>query len=281
MNALPKTTCIAPWFGSNRMLGEHVGTTLAGCEWVGIPFMGGGAELLHIKARTIVANDLHYHVINLAMTVAHPEYGPQLYRRLRRKLFHADELKAAQLALSDGHHAPLDETPGIDAAEAYFVSQWMGRSGKAGTDGELKGGLPVRWEAGGGDSAVRYRSAVKSILAWRKILERCTFTCLDAFAFLDKCKDAAGHAIYVDAPWPDDGDGYAHKFDHAKQVKLAEKLASFEHARVVVRFGDHPQIRELYRPELGWAWQEIEGRTQANATKREVLIVRNGVYSDE
>lgn len=33
--ALPTTTAIAPWYGSNRILAKHVGEELAGCTWVG------------------------------------------------------------------------------------------------------------------------------------------------------------------------------------------------------------------------------------------------------
>lgn len=28
---------LAPWYGSNRMLAEHVGKALEGCTWVGVP----------------------------------------------------------------------------------------------------------------------------------------------------------------------------------------------------------------------------------------------------
>jgi DNA adenine methylase len=270
---LPTTTAIAPWFGSSRTIAPQVGEELTGCEWVGIPFMGGGCELLHIKARTIVASDLHYHVINLAMALAHETIGPQLYRKLRRKIFHEDELAAAQQFCQD---TVMDEMPDLEMAEAYFVSQWMGRSGKAGTKGEFKGKLPVRWNAGGGDSAVRYQSAVRSLIAWRRVIQRVNFVCEDAFEFIGKCHDAPHHGLYVDAPWPEDGEDYLHGFTEFDQERLANLLTAFQHTRVVVRFGDHPLIRELYSAGAGWCWREIAGRTQANKVKREVLIVRNG-----
>lgn len=267
----PSTTCIVPWFGSNRTLGAAVGEELTGLEWVGIGCAGGLSELLHIQARTVLVNDLHFQVINLAMTLASPIYGPILYRRLRRKLFHSDELHGAQQFLLDNTFR-IDEMPDIDAAEAYFVSQWMGRSGKAGTEGELKGKLPVRWNAGGGDSAVRYRSAVRSLLAWRKLLERCNFLCIDVFEFLGKVNDADGHGLYLDPPWPEVGDNYQHKFTEQQQRELAAKLAGYQQTRVVVRYGDHPLIRELY-PESHWRWRMLDGRNQANTKKAEVLLV--------
>ena len=38
---------------------------LDGCEWVGIPFAGGMSEVPHIKAHTVVVNDLHEGIITL------------------------------------------------------------------------------------------------------------------------------------------------------------------------------------------------------------------------
>jgi len=65
-------TALAPWFGSNRTLAENVGTALAGCQWVGVPFAGGMCELLQIKARSLLVSDLHRHVLNLAAVAADP-----------------------------------------------------------------------------------------------------------------------------------------------------------------------------------------------------------------
>lgn len=154
----------------------------------------------------------------------------------------------------------------------YFITAWMGRSGQALTDAEYKGGLAVRWNASGGDSVVRWRSAIEALRAWRKILARATFTVLDCFEFLDKCKDEDGHGLYCDPPWPDDGDKYTHKFTESMQRRLAARLAEFQRMRVVVRYGDHPLIRELY-PEPHWTWHWVTGRTQANKEKAEVLLV--------
>src|SRR5581483_2099678 len=64
-----KITCLAPWYGSNRMLAAHVGKALDGCSWVGLPFCGGMSEVPHIKARTIVCNDRHRAILNLAAVV--------------------------------------------------------------------------------------------------------------------------------------------------------------------------------------------------------------------
>jgi DNA adenine methylase len=271
----PKVSAIAPWFGSNRMLAQSVGDQLAGCEWVGIPFMGGGSELFTIKARTIVANDLHRLVVNLALVMSHPLHGPSLYRRLRRMTFHPDMLSLAQsicIGAMDSDPRLLNDDGSVNLAEAYFITCWMGRSAKAGTETEFDGGLPVRWSAGGGDSAVRFQSAVSSIPAFRRFLRRCNFTSKDCFEFIGQCQDKPKHGIYVDAPWPELGHPYRHKFDTDKQEKLAGYLAEFHKARVVIRFGDHPLIRELYPESEGWHWIYQQGRKQSNGLHDEVLI---------
>lgn len=270
------TTALAPWFGSNRLLAHRVGELLAGCEWVGVPFAGGMSELAHITARTLLVNDLHRGVINLAVTLADPKLGPKLIRQLRRVPVDGDVLAAAQvrcqarMAVGRPHR---DEMPDLAFAGDYFVCAWMGRNGTAGTGREFNSGLSVRWDAGGGDSAVRFRSATESLTEWQAIMRRCTFTILDVFAFLDRCKDAPRHGLYLDPPFPGPGDDYKHKFTETDQRKLAARVAAFERTRVVVRFYDHPLIRELY-PEREWTWHHPEGgRTQANKAAPEVLIV--------
>lgn len=155
----------------------------------------------------------------------------------------------------------------------YFVACWMGRSHKSGMDDEFNGGLSFRWNSNGGDSVVRYRNAAHSMLSFRRIAARCQFSVADAFTVIDRCEDKLGHGIYCDAPWPEDGDRYRHSFSEDHQRRLAASLSRFTETRVVIRYGDHELIRELY-PESRWNWQMIEGRTQANSAKAEVLITR-------
>lgn len=277
----PKITTLTPWFGSNRMLAEKVGELLVGKEWVGVPFAGGMSELLYIKARTLVVNDLHRLQINLARIVAHEHWGPQLIRRLRRRLFHPDELSQArsmasayeQLLGIGGDGSPSEQ---LAAAEGYFVATWMNRSAKAGTKQEFGGGLPLRWEAGGGDSAVRYFSAVESLKDWRKVLRRANFSTLDVFEFLAKCQDKPEHGVYCDPPFFGPGDAYRHTFTESQHRALMKELTHrFERTRVVCRFYDVPLIRELYREAYGWRWLHLEGRKQTNEKAAEVLIYRN------
>jgi DNA adenine methylase len=265
-------TTVAPWFGSNRMLAQEVGKELEGCKWVGVPFAGGMCELLYIKASHIVVSDVHRHVINLARVMADPAKGPKLYRRLRRKTFHVDEHRDCQSRAKE--RQPQGECD-IDAAEDYFAAVWMGRSSLAGIDDEFCGRLPVRWNANGGDSNKRYRSATSSIMAWRRVFPRCNFLTLDVFEFLDKVDDDERHGLYLDPPFPGPGDRYKFQFTEQQHRDLTKRLTAFKRAKVVCRFYDHPLVRELYS-ETHWRWRRLEGRDQANNGKKpEVLLIND------
>jgi len=271
-------TALAPWFGSNRMLGPEVGKALRGCKWIGIPFAGGISELAHIKASTIVVSDLHRDIINLACVVANPEGRAWLIREADAMPFHPDALETAQIRCKESP-PPVD----LDCKRAlwYFVACWMGRSAKAGTEDEFKGGLPVRWSATGGDSNTRYRSAIESLDAWGAIMRRCNFVCQDVFEFLDNVKDLDGHGLYLDPPFPGPGDAYKHKFTEAQHIRLAHVLSSFTVTRVVCRFYDHPLIRKLY-PEAGrWTWNRLKGRKQSNDEAPEVLITNQSLFAPD
>ena len=295
MTTAPKTAAIAQWFGSNRILASTVGTQLGPREWVGVPFCGGCPELRFIKCRSGIASDLHRHVINLARVIRDPDLSALLARRLDETLYHPDELQRAQkicfereyLIAKDsylfgvpreaGHTSKVaeqwaDDSPSLEWAWAYFVSSWATAGGRSGRKGEFDQGLSYRWNASGGDSCKRFRSATESLAAWSAALRPWNFVCIDAFEFLDNVKDQAEHGVYADPPWPDDGAGYKHTFTEAQQRRVADKLASFIHARVVVRYGDHPLIRELY-PESRWHWVRQNSRAQSNEGVAEVLII--------
>jgi site-specific DNA-adenine methylase len=269
----PKIRSIAPWFGSNRTLAKNVGEQLRGCKWVGVPFAGGMSELLHITASTIVVNDLHRDVINLACVLQHEIGKSWLVKQAQGMPFHPDILEQAQDVCRV--EPPPFEHPDCLRALWYFVACWMGRSAKAGTDAEFSGGLPIRWSASGGDSNTRYRSAIESLEAWGEIMQRCNFSTLDVFDFLAKVKDEPKHGLYLDPPFPDAGDLYKHKFTEAQHRQLSERLTEFQHVRIVCRFYDHPLIREIYSQD-DWDWKFATGRKQSNETAEEVLIIKGG-----
>lgn len=291
----PAVGAIAPWFGGNRTLAHQVGEALAGCSWVGVPFAGGMSELAHLDAPVMLVNDLHRAVINLAWIIGDPIKGPHLYRRLRRHVFHPSTLAQAQHICESRHSYNAahpcdfgsgDYVPSLDWAEAYFVAVWMGRSARAGTPDEFSGPLALRWNANGGGSNLRYRSAVRALVEWRRILARCEFSVLECFDFLAKCQDKPGHGIYCDPPFPDVGHRYRHAFSLDDHARLAHALAKYTQARVVCRFYDHPLIRQLY-PERGtgkntgveWIWKPlVGGRKQSNKPSQgaevpEVLVM--------
>ncbi len=266
--------CLVPAYGSNRTNAAKVGELLAGCNWVGVVFAGGLSEVPHIKARTVVVNDAHRQLINLGEVVKNQTMKSVLIDRLVATLFHPDVLAHSQKkAIAFDGDAFDIERPDLEAAYYYFVCSWMGRNGKALTAGEFKSGLSMRWEAGGGDSCVRFRNATAALAEWHQVTRRCSFSVKDCFDFLKECKDEDGHGVYCDPPWPDDGYMYRHAFGEVQQCRLAEDLAHFRRAKVVVRFGDHSLIRKLY-PEDDWQWHHVSGRTASNSVKREVLLVR-------
>ncbi len=284
---------LLPYFGGNRTNAATVGELLKGCRWVGIPFAGGMPELLHIDAPSIVVSDLHLHVVNLARTLKHAGervdgLGGWLADQLDSTPFHPLELRAAQewcrkQTESDHHRRHRFETMVLNGgycgktAFAYFVTQWMGRSGQAGTDKEFSGNLSVRWNANGGDSNKRYRSAIEGIAAFQSVVQRCNFVCQDCFEFLANVQDVDGHGVYCDPPWPDAGAAYTHSVDDRTfHAKLCNELTAFRNARVVIRYGDHPLIRELYDDSRHWTIHEVAGRTQGGNTQAELLIVNRG-----
>lgn len=273
--AMPVGTLV-PWAGGARYSAEKVGEELEGVPFVAVPFAGGMPELVHIKASTILVNDLHRHVINLARTLAHPVLGPRTIRYLRRQAFHPETFKRAQ-SLAQTLKIGESEGDAATVAAAYFISQWMGRNGLSGGPREFKSGLALRYTGAGGDSALRYSNAVKGLREWRKILARCSFTCEDWRKVIAKVKDIPTTAIYADPPWPILGDKlYSHTFTEEDHRELAETLNGYERSRIVVRYLDCPLSRSLYPEDRGWRWRCFTNRNTGNNEVAEVLIVKNG-----
>ena len=274
-----KINAIAPWFGSGRIGAKLVGHELRGCSFVGIPFGGGMCELQHVRdARTVLVNDLHSHVINLASVIADDELRPELIKTLEGLPFHPSTLSNAQESCRTVWGSPTARENRTQWAADYFVAAWMARNGTAGTEREFEAGISLRWNANGGDSAKRFRNATQSLDAWSCVMRRCTFTCADGIEMVERFEDSDGHAIYIDVPFPGPGAGYRHKFNDAMQRRLACALRRFTRTRVVCRFYDHPLVRELYGDD-GWEWKPRSGRKQTNEKALEFLIVRNGSTS--
>lgn len=271
---MKKTQRLVQWFGANTENAWTVGELLVDCRFVAIPFGGGMSEVPGIGAKQILVNDLHRHVINLCNVVRSDELRQRLARDADSLPYHPDVLASRQQWVADwtwneGELSPMC----YPAALWYFICVWMGRGGKAGTEGEFSGKLPVRWNANGGGSNRRYRTAIEALDDWGVAFRRCEFVCLDGLDFIRRFEDRPEHGLYVDAPWPGVGDAYVHKFDEQAQRDLAQLLAGIAEAEVVVRYGEHPLIRELY-PESVWTWIPLESRTQTNERKAEFLIIK-------
>lgn len=290
-------TTVVPWFGSNRSQAEDVGAALEGCDWVGIGFYGGGCEADYINARSVVANDLHANAIRLYKVIKHQ--GRKLYKKLLNAPISATLLAEAQARLcldeyanpthgalfSGGDESHRDD---IDRAADYFLVTWQGRNGTAGQECELSGSVCTRWEAGGGDPAVRWKSAKRMIRHWQYVFNRFLFENMDVFDFIARCKktddsmmaknadkrDVIG--LYFDPPFPDAGEAYKHSFTDADHRRLAREVVQFKNARVCMRFYDHPLVRELY-PEDKWEYKVREERDAHNKKKIGLLLtLKNG-----
>ena len=279
-----KVAAVAQWHGSCRASSERIGAALGDLVWCGVPFAGGMPELPYIRTRTGIANDRHRHLINLARVIR--ERPSELVERLDAIVFHPDELVAAQefclrrevsvegLFASNVAKNILSPMGDMDWAVAYFVSAWMTRGGNAGTKNEFFSGLSMRFSGGGGGSAVRFRSAIDSILGWSKVLDRWEFSTLDVFEFLEKVEDVTTTGLYLDPPWPNLGKNYAFRVDDVFHERLVARLLKFKNARIVVRYGDDPRIRKLYKT-AAWSWSTETTRNSGNNAVEEVLLVRS------
>lgn len=274
-----KQNRLVPWFGSDLAVAETVGKLLGKLAWCGVPFCGGCSALPFIDAGAGVASDMHRHVINLANVIR--DCKTELVARLDQTLFHEDALAEAQrfcIEIERGPtmfagERPAEPDPLLWAA-AYFVCGWMGRGGHSGKGSEFTQGLAARYTTSGGDSAKRWRSAVESLEAWSVAMRPWSFVLADAFDQIERWTDDENSGGYIDAPWPDVGHEYASAFTDADQRRLAKMLRGFIKKRLVIRYGDHPLIRELY-PSSEWTWHMRTTRNQRNGDVAEALITRN------
>ncbi len=157
-----KVKTLAPWFGSDRSKAESLGRMFDGCAFVMIPFGGGFSIVPHLRARTIVCNDKHRHIINLARMISNPHQRARLQTRLHAVLFHPQQLADSQRFCSDVESGDIVPEPEVWAFH-YFVCAWMARSASAGTKKEFEASYSIRYDAGGGDSVLRFRNAADAI----------------------------------------------------------------------------------------------------------------------
>lgn len=260
-----KTKSALSYFGSDSEVAESLALMLDHCKHVTIPFVGGASILLHLKARAIVANDLHDLAITFYRVMAGrfgAEVKDRMIRLCQRTLSHPDELGMAKA------FANTDEP--LAKAWALWAMCWIGRKGKGGT--KHQGGLPsVRRTANGGTNASRIRAAADDLAEWAKHFERCEWESVCFRDLLPKVADNHECGVYCDPPWVGAGDAYLHSFSKQDHVDLAKCVARFAETTVVIRYGDHQLIRDLYSGPR-WRIIEAESRTQANSVKGEIWI---------
>lgn len=283
----PRIKRFAPWHGANTAMAERVGIELGKLAWCGVPFASGCSELPCIDTRCGVAADLHLDLVNMARVVADAALKAKLMEMLEGVIFHPCELHAAQRRCAHNNMQRISglfqtvasSVPDLRWARDYFIACWMSRGGNAGKATEFTQGHAVRWSSGGGGSTVRFRSAIESLEAWHRVLLRWDFVVEDCFEFLRRVHDQPNHGLYLDPPWPDLGAEYKHKFDYSQQYRLKDVLDSFKHSRIVLRYNDHPLVRELY-PEGRWTWIRNTSRNQSNNDVSEVLIINGPSYME-
>ena len=265
-----KTKSALSYFGSDSEVAAQLGAMLDHCKHVTIPFVGGASIIPYLKARAIVANDLHDLVINFYRVLSGTSWDKdlsdslELINRCERTLSHPAELESARKAIESFNR--------VEKAWGFWAMCWLGRKGKGGTKNQ--DGMPsVRRTANGGTNASRVRSAASDLSEWAKQFERCEWESIDFRELLPKVADDSTCGLYCDAPWVDAGKLYLHSFTLDDHAVLAEMLDRFDETTVVVRYGDHPFIRELYQ---GWNIIEASSRDQCNAVKGELWITNRG-----
>lgn len=288
----PTIGSVANYFGSNRMLASKPAEIIGKTDWVGIPFAGSMAEVPFFQSRSIVCNDRHRAVLNLCAVIKNEVDRRGLYAMIMDTPFHESQLQESQ-NYCKRYEALTDETrqlfskfqstiegetiaPNLEWAYHYFICAWMSRSGTAGTKNEFNGSMSVRWEGSGGGSAKRFYSAARSLVQWRRCFQRCEFTCMDGFEFIDRAlksdKDGYERAIYCDPPFDGGpGDAYKHSFSAGQHERLHDSLSRFKHTKIVVRYYATERILSLY---ANWKVHRFEGRKQTNDKAPEILIER-------
>lgn len=267
-----KTKSALSYFGSDSGVAEQLAAKLDHCKHVTIPFVGGASIIPHLKARSIVANDLHGLAINFYRVLAGLEgdhWSENLIFRCKHTLSHPEELIEAEKAI--GSHLPVMQAWG------FWALCWLGRKGKGGTKHQ-GGAVSIRRTPAGGTNASRITTAARDLEEWAKHFKRCEWDCKCFRNLLPLVADHDDCGIYVDSPWVGSGRNYLHSFVRKDHEDLAAALRRFNKTTVVVRYDDDPLVRGLYK---GWEITRTASRDQTNTIRGELSIVNMAIRKGE
>lgn len=257
-----RTKSALSYFGSDSEVAAELAALLNGCRHVTIPFCGGLSILPHLKARAIVANDLHAFAMNFYRMMSSGHKGT-LIEMCQKTLSHPWEMEHAHHLLQGGLSSDK-----LAQAWAFWAVCWLGRKGKGGTRNQT--GMPsIRRTASGGTNASRIRAAANDLEGWAKHFERCEWEQKCFRKLLPQVADHPECGLYCDPPWVGAGETYLHSFTEQDHADLRDMLLRFERTTVVVRYDDCDAVRELY---AGWQMLDATSRTQANSRMAEVWI---------
>ena len=277
-------TAIAPWFGSKRTLAPTIVAELGDHRAYWEPFCGSCAVLLAKPPSAMeTVSDLHGDLVNLAQVLASDRWA-DLAERMQRTILCEAVFHQCQAAMGDGGPADLAasvrqvQDRHVERAWAYLVASWAGRNGMAGMPA-YNATIAVRYTAGGGSSAARFRNVGDSIPFWHERLRNVLVLCRDGFEVLARIQDAEGTAMYVDPPYfatsrgtgrkrgSPGGSRYLFDFEDDDHERLAEALNRFERVRVVVSYYDDPRLGRLY-PHPRWTHRAVHRQKNLHVQNR-------------
>ncbi len=286
LTSKPKIGAVSPWFGGKRSLAPTIIEELGKHRAYWEPACGSMAVLLAKEPSSHeTVNDLHGDIVNLARVIQ-SDAAVALYDRLQRTLMAEPLVQEAGKYMATPYES---DTIDSDRAYWYFVASWAGRNGVAGTK-RTNYQMAVRWTAGGGSGAVRFRSAVESLPWWHRRLQSVEILRRDLFQVLPRIADAEGTVIYLDPPYLKGGgrsgsQDYLYEFGGGDHSNLAKELCRFEKARVVVSYYDDPQLNDLYP---GWTKRLVYRQKNLHVQNRrgsqkytapEVLLINGESYA--
>lgn len=280
-------TALAPWMGSKRQLAGRIVEALGPHDAYYEPFCGSMAVLFAKPAvRHEVVNDLNRDLVNVSSVLQSRPLAAELLARLHFTIAAEELYREARAAVQEPYRGRLGN---VERAYHALVTWWLGRNGCAGTR-QSRTSFAARFSKSGGSGARRWRSLVASVPRFVERLAAVDVLNRDALELLAKVRDDRGTSIYCDPPYFVKAQEYEHDLSAGEHAQLAEVLARFRLARVVVSYYPHPEIDRLY-PRSHWVHQPIavtknirntdtRGGGAVKATEL-LLINRAGGLADE